>query len=192
LRRADATWFPIKQGALAAQQADAAAAAIARLAGADVDRQPFRPVLRGALLTGSEPEYLRSELGDREGSSVTARGALWWPPSKIAGRYLAPYLVTEGEGRAAPPLRDVGIERHPASQETTPADHRDAIEIALISADADARCHDYRAALHWLDVAEQLNLTLPPAYAAKRRDWTSAGRGDSSPAAGGSTDPPGG
>ena len=44
--------FPIKQGGLAAQQADAAAEAIAAEAGAQVDPQPFKPVLRGILLTG--------------------------------------------------------------------------------------------------------------------------------------------
>ena len=48
----DATTFPIKQGGLAAQQADAVAEAIASSVGADVDPQPFRPVLRGILLTG--------------------------------------------------------------------------------------------------------------------------------------------
>ena len=44
--------FPIKQGGLAAQQADAVAEAIAASVGVDIDPQPFRPVLRGVLLTG--------------------------------------------------------------------------------------------------------------------------------------------
>ena len=48
----DATTSPVKQGGLAAQQADAVAEAIAASAGADIDPQPFRPVLRGVLLTG--------------------------------------------------------------------------------------------------------------------------------------------
>ncbi len=39
----DATWFPVKQGGLAAQLADCAASAIAELAGADVAPQLFRP-----------------------------------------------------------------------------------------------------------------------------------------------------
>jgi len=43
----DATNSPIKQGGVATQQADAAAEAIAARAGAEVDPQPFRPVLRG-------------------------------------------------------------------------------------------------------------------------------------------------
>ena len=48
----DSTTCPIKQGGVAAQQADAVAEAIAARAGADVDPRPFRPVLRGLLLTG--------------------------------------------------------------------------------------------------------------------------------------------
>ena len=57
----DVTAFPLKQGGLAAQQADAVAGAIAALAGAAVTPEPFRPVLRGLLLTGGAPLYLRAE-----------------------------------------------------------------------------------------------------------------------------------
>jgi len=94
----DAAAFPIKQGGLAAQQADAAAEAIAALAGADVDPQPFRPVLRGVLLTGRGQAWMRGPLGDDEGAA--ARRALFWPPTKIAGRYLAPYLAALDEAQA--------------------------------------------------------------------------------------------
>src|SRR4051794_10757137 len=48
----DAANFPVKQGGLATQQADAIAEHIAARAGAAVDPQPFRPVLRGRLMTG--------------------------------------------------------------------------------------------------------------------------------------------
>src|SRR4051812_16622598 len=48
----DVTAGPIKQGGLATQQADAAAEAIAAEAGADLEPRPYRPVLRGLLLTG--------------------------------------------------------------------------------------------------------------------------------------------
>lgn len=90
----DITTFPIKQGGLAAQQADAVAEAIAARAGADVTPRPFAPVLRGLMLTGSLPLYVRAELsGGRGESSAAAREALWWPPGKIAARYLAPYLA---------------------------------------------------------------------------------------------------
>jgi sulfide:quinone oxidoreductase len=87
----DATQFRPKQGGLATQQADAVAAAIAADAGADVEPMPFRPVLRGLLLTGFVPRYLRSETGI--GESVVDTEALWWPPAKIVGRYLAPFLA---------------------------------------------------------------------------------------------------
>ncbi len=92
----DATAFPIKQGGLAAQQADAVAEAIAASAGADVKPRPFRPILRGLLLTGGPARYLRSDISGRAGDdSVISGEALWWPPDKIAGRYLAPYLSSQ-------------------------------------------------------------------------------------------------
>jgi sulfide:quinone oxidoreductase len=58
----DATAFPIKQGGLATQQADAVAAALAADLGALPATPPFSPVLRGLLLTGGAPLYLRAEL----------------------------------------------------------------------------------------------------------------------------------
>jgi sulfide:quinone oxidoreductase len=90
----DATNSPIKQGGVATQQADAAAEAIAARAGAPVDPQPFRPVLRGLLLTGSTPRYMRAEVSGGHGEDWRVSDhALWWPPSKIAGKRLAPYLA---------------------------------------------------------------------------------------------------
>jgi sulfide:quinone oxidoreductase len=98
----DITSFPIKQGGIAAQQADAAAEAIAAGAGADLTPEPFRPVLRGLLLTGKQPRYLRREItgGHGDVSSVSPE-PLWWPPAKIVGRYLAPFLGSR-EGVVAP------------------------------------------------------------------------------------------
>jgi sulfide:quinone oxidoreductase len=87
----DAATWPIKQGGLATQQADVAAQVIAREAGADVEVHQFSPVLRGMLLTGSEDHYLRSGSGAGQASDHI----MWWPPSKVAGRYLAPYLAGE-------------------------------------------------------------------------------------------------
>ena len=90
----DATDGAIKQGGIAAQQADAAAASIAARAGAAIEPEPFRPVLRGMLLTGSTPRYMRAEVsGGRGDDWQVSDSALWWPPSKIAGRWLAPYLA---------------------------------------------------------------------------------------------------
>lgn len=100
----DGTAFPVKQGGIACQQADAAAADIAQRVGADVEATPFRPVLRGQLLTGSTPRFMRHSLegGHGEDSKVSPE-TLWWPPSKIAGVYLAPYL---GELPEAEPERE--------------------------------------------------------------------------------------
>jgi sulfide:quinone oxidoreductase len=89
----DITSFPVKQGGIATQQADAAAELIAANAGADLAPQPFRPVLRGLLLTGRQPRYLRHELTGGAGDvSSASPEPLWWPPAKIVGRYLAPFL----------------------------------------------------------------------------------------------------
>jgi sulfide:quinone oxidoreductase len=97
----DATTFPVKQGGLAAQQADAVAEAIAAAAGAQIDPQPFRPVLRGTLLTGGPTRYLRADISGAAGDDSTVSDeALWWPPNKLAGRYLAPYLSSK-TGEAA-------------------------------------------------------------------------------------------
>lgn len=90
----DITTFPVKQGGLAAQQADVAAAEIARAAGADTEAEPFDPVVRGLLLSRS-PLFVRAELGGGRGggTSVADSEALWWPAGKIASRYLSPYLA---------------------------------------------------------------------------------------------------
>ena len=88
----DGTNFPIKQGGLAAQQADAAASSIAALAGAGIAPEPFRPVLRGVLMTGDAPQFMSSDIAGGGGEGQAAAHSLWWPPVKIAGRYLAPYL----------------------------------------------------------------------------------------------------
>jgi sulfide:quinone oxidoreductase len=109
----DATAFPIKQGGLATQQADVVAEAIASLIGADIDPKPFRPVLRGILRTGDAPRYLRADIsgGGGDDSTISHR-ALWWPPNKLYGRYLAPYLSSQ-VGDAADVL--------PQQHQTTPS-----------------------------------------------------------------------
>ena len=92
----DATSFPVKQGGIAAQQADVAATAIAALAGVDVVPRPFHPVLRGMLLTGEGLRYLRATPGRDEQTRGLEYHALWWPPTKLAGRHLGPYLFAGG------------------------------------------------------------------------------------------------
>jgi sulfide:quinone oxidoreductase len=89
----DLTQFPLKQGGIATQQADAAASAIAADAGVAVKPEPFRPVLRGLLLTGLAPRFLRAEATGAR--SVVDTEPLWWPPAKIVGRYLTPFLAAK-------------------------------------------------------------------------------------------------
>ncbi len=90
----DATDSPVKHGGLAAQQADAAAESIAALAGAPVEPGPFTPVIYGVLLTGQKPLYVSAQITDGEGlrSEVTSKPSRW-PPTKIAAKYLGPYLA---------------------------------------------------------------------------------------------------
>ncbi len=89
----DVTTFPVKQGGIAAQQADAVAEAIAASVGADLEPQPFRPVLRGTLLTGTRPRYMRADIsGKTVDDGLVSDRPLWSPPTKLCGRFLAPYL----------------------------------------------------------------------------------------------------
>ena len=171
----DATTFPIKQGGLATQQADAVAEAVAADLDLGADPAPFRPVLRGLLLTGGAPLYLRAELsGGTKPTARTLQGqvsgrALWWPPGKVAGRYLAPYLAT------ARPV-DLGSEqlrdRAPAAGASPAADRDEAYRLALLLAEEDAKVGDYHQALHALDAAAALaGGVLPDEWVASRERW---------------------
>ena len=91
----DGTNFPIKQGGLGTQQADAAAEHIAARAGAPVEPRPFHPVLRGMLLVGDESLSLSHSLTGGEGEGSASLDYLWWPPHKVSGRYLATWLARE-------------------------------------------------------------------------------------------------
>lgn len=110
----DVTNFPIKQGGLAAQQAVAAAEAIAARHGADLDPQPYRPMLRGMLLTGGQSRWLRGPAGKTPAATLTSDHALWWPPTKIATRYLAPYLLGQDD---AAYLRSRLPDAHPVERD---------------------------------------------------------------------------
>jgi sulfide:quinone oxidoreductase len=89
----DATEFAVKHGGIASQQADTVAQAIAARAGAELSPQPFHPIIRGMLLTGDKPRYLTARITGGAGfSSEISDEPTWSPPSKIASKYLAPYL----------------------------------------------------------------------------------------------------
>lgn len=87
----DATDFPVKQGGLACQQADAVAEVLAASAGADVEPQPFRPVLRAQLLTGHGVQHLEHRLDGGDQDPLPQQRP-WAADRKIDGRYLSPWL----------------------------------------------------------------------------------------------------
>ena len=88
----DVTARPLKQGGLAAQQATVAARSIAAWAGADVEPVPYEPVLRGMLLTGAEPHFLRRSVASTVPSTASDR-PLWSPAAKLVGEHIGPYLA---------------------------------------------------------------------------------------------------
>jgi len=46
------------------------------------------------MSTGGAPAYLRSELAGGAGdTSASHTEPLWWPPGKIVGQHLAPFLA---------------------------------------------------------------------------------------------------
>jgi sulfide:quinone oxidoreductase len=165
----DATWFPVKQGGLAAQQSDVAARSIAAAAGAHVPVEPFQPVLRAALITGGTPEFLRSHLPNQGEGDAAAGPGLWWPPTKVAGRYLGPYLYRSGgEKPAAEELVDLS----PATDRVADsAEHELAIALLLSAADADAAVEDFESALKWLAFVEHLDFVVPARYVTRRYEW---------------------
>ena len=94
----DMTTSDVKQGGLATQMADAAAASIASAAGAPVEPAPFTPVLRGLLFTGERPLLVSgpaARMPRPAGDGVSV--ADWWPSHKIVGTHLGPYLATHAE-----------------------------------------------------------------------------------------------
>jgi sulfide:quinone oxidoreductase len=102
----DATVGTHKQGGLAAQQADVVAEQIAWRAGADHAPRPYRPVLRGLLRTAEGPRYLRAEPPGGAISAEVSDKCLWWPPSKVAARWLTPWLAARDvENRRVPEPR---------------------------------------------------------------------------------------
>lgn len=107
----DGTNFPLKQGGLATQQADAAAEDIAHRLGAAAVPEPFRPVLRGQLLTGDASLHMRTDVAGGGGEGTASLDRLWWPPHKISGRYLAPMLYhSELHEQGRPPGETLDVE----------------------------------------------------------------------------------
>jgi sulfide:quinone oxidoreductase len=107
----DGTDQPVKQGGLAAQQAYAAVRHLTSEAGGPLGPEPFRPVLRGRLLTGGLDRFLRHT---PEGADAVSDERLWWPPAKVVGHYLAPWLAERMRERrwVRPPREGIDVERY--------------------------------------------------------------------------------
>jgi sulfide:quinone oxidoreductase len=102
----DVTAFPVKQGGIATQEADAAAEAIAAAVGCELEPAPFDPVLRGVLWTGGEPRYLFGRLTGGHGEVSKLSEQPLWPglDGKIVGRYLTPFLAGLSGGEKPIPI----------------------------------------------------------------------------------------
>jgi sulfide:quinone oxidoreductase len=149
----DGTAFPIKQGGLAAQQADAAAAAIAAHLGASVDPAPFRPELRGLLLDPRGAQVLAQQ-------TAAADASAQWPPSKVATQYLAPYLAAAADAEAEADHRVHG-------------DDIDVGALLLSLAERHADMGERSLAIRCLAAAEQLGSDLPAGALSWRRELAS-------------------
>jgi sulfide:quinone oxidoreductase len=102
----DATDFPIKFGGIAAQQADAAAASIASMAGAPTEPRPFDGIVHGVLLSGRKQGSLYFTARIEGGLALDSRISetpTWASEAKIAARYLGSYL--DELWTAGPPWR---------------------------------------------------------------------------------------
>ena len=98
----DAANYPIKHGGLGAQMADAAAAAIAVLAGAADKAPAFGPVIHGKLLTGSDPVYMTAHpVGSNSFESEVFDTPPWPADEKVVAEELGPYLAGLDESQAA-------------------------------------------------------------------------------------------
>lgn len=103
----DITARTLKQGGLAAQQADAVVEAIVARLHPDLRPWPYTPVLRGWLLTGDRDLWIRTG----PDAALVADHCLWWPQTKIAGRWLSPWLEAREGGRLpSPPRPGMGLE----------------------------------------------------------------------------------
>ena len=91
----DAANYPVKHGGLGAQMADAAAARIAVLAGSGAKAPAFSPVIRGKLLTGSDPVYMSAHpIGTESFESEVFDEPPWPSDDKVVAEELGPYLAT--------------------------------------------------------------------------------------------------
>lgn len=94
----DAAAYPVKHGGIGAQMADTAAGAIARLAGVEVEQEPFWPHIRGKVLGAAKPLYISARVVGAKGFESDVHDTPPWPEDeKVVAAELGPYL-TELDG----------------------------------------------------------------------------------------------
>ena len=141
---------------------------------------PFAPVLRGLLLTGGAPLYLRAELdptgGRRSGEARARRLPARSRRARCGGRRARSPAATSP--RTCRPLARVARRRaaHRPRGRSRPrpdqGEQEAALDLALLLADEDAAAGDLPHALHALDAAAALaGGVLPAAYAERRERW---------------------
>jgi hypothetical protein len=82
------------------RECPAAARAIASLAGAPVQPEPFHPIIRAVLISLAKPKYLSAHItGGHGSSSEIGDTPSWSATGKVDAKYLAPFL--EQRGRVA-------------------------------------------------------------------------------------------
>ncbi|MFY9265895.1 MAG: FAD-dependent oxidoreductase [Solirubrobacterales bacterium] len=86
----DVTAFPVKQGGIAAQQADAVVSALEARFGGREEAEPFHPDLRGILVTENEELFMHAQFaaGGRDTAELS-NDPLWNPGDKIYSKHLS-------------------------------------------------------------------------------------------------------
>ena len=128
--------------------------------------EPFRPVLRGLLLTGGRSLYLRTELGpggQREHRllptpGTASHGALWWPPAKVAGRYLTCFVAAS-------------MSSGPVLEDRAPGTPPEGLDLIVQAAEEDAAAGDHESAVQAVDDAEAWLGPLPTDVGDRRDEW---------------------
>ena len=154
---------------------------------ARVAARPFRPVLRGLLLTGGAPLYLRAELDAQGEPAPPRRGVRCTAARSRAARCGGRREGRRSLPRTVPGHRAPGLARATSRSSTARAQRphgpRDRVartrsRSRSLVAEEDARLGDYRQAVHALDAAAALSGgVLPSDYAARREAWARIGAG---------------
>lgn len=144
LAAGDGTSFPVKQGGVACQMADAIAEQIAAVAGAPVEPHPFRPVLRGRVLVGRGAQVLEHPLYGGAGEGPPPELRRWSAARKVDGRYLSGWLEARERPRCAACGEALGV------YEPLIQDVGDGLPVrtSLLRLSADARAGATRSLFH--------------------------------------------